>query len=180
MSSNWEYVLLSLLQQSEAETVDGEGFKIVIAQCVLIWKPEGLDGKPLCCKCNCSSFTLEVSKGQGAREETLQWATGPREGVRDKEERKNREERCRKSVHMVASDTQVLGAVLFQPNAESHLCIKQKNHVRKYSPSLFFPGTICSGSDLYFFLFNLPPRLFRYPPSLFAVVFSKERYLKVC
>ncbi len=81
---------------------------------------------------------------------------------------------------MVASDTQVLGAVLFQPNAESHLCIKQKNRVRKYSPSLFFPATICSGSDLCFFLFNLPPRLFRYPPSFFAIVFSKERYLKVC
>lgn len=95
---------------------------------------------------------------------------------REKEQR----ERCRKSVHMVASDTQVLGAVLFQPNAESHLCIKQKNRVRKYSPSLFFPATICSGYDLYFILFNLPPRLFHNPPSLFAVVFSKERYLKVC
>ncbi len=102
-----------------------------------------------------------------------------RRGEGQRKEKEQRE-RCRKSVHIVASDTQVLGAVLFQPNAKSHLCIKQKNRVRKYSPSLSFPTTICSGSDLCFFLFNLPPRLFRNPPSVFAIVFSKERYLKVC
>lgn len=63
-----------------------------------------------------------------------------RRGEGQRKEKEQRE-RCRKSVHMVASDTQVLGAVLFQPNAESHLCIKQKNRVRKYNPSslCFFP-----------------------------------------
>lgn len=46
---------------------------------------------------------------------------------REKEQR----ERCRKSVHMVASDTQVLGAVLFQPNAESHFVYKTKEPRKK-------------------------------------------------
>lgn len=87
--------------------------------------------------------------------------------------RERTEKKMSKGVHMVPSDTQVLGAVLFQPNAESHLCIKQKNRVRKYNPSLFFPATICSGS-LYFFLFNLPSLLFHNPPSLLPSFFPSN------
>lgn len=85
-------------------------------------------------------------------------------GERQRREKEQRE-RCRKSVHMVASDTQVLGAVLFQPNAESHLCIKQKNGVRKYSP--FFPppfaqALIC----ISFFLTSLLACSITLPPFL--------------